>query len=136
VGWASGETLILMGTAVVMIASFFAIERREQGAAGPAPRHLPHPHDHERERRRAADRHVAVLDVLLVSLYMQQVLGYDALKTGVSYLPLGGRDHRRGGDGVGPRHAGTGFKPILVLGMVLTAAAWCGSRRSPRAAPT
>jgi hypothetical protein len=56
-----------------------------------------------------------------VSLYMQQVLGYDALKTGVSYLPLAGGIIVSAGmaSGLVTRF---GFKPILVLGMVLTAA--------------
>ena len=35
-----------------------------------------------------ADRHVAVRMFFFISLYMQQVLGYSALKTGVAYLPL------------------------------------------------
>jgi MFS family permease len=56
-----------------------------------------------------------------VSLYMQQVLGYDALKAGLAYLPLA----------VGIIvSAGTasqlvtriGFKPVFVAGLVLTAA--------------
>ena len=32
-----------------------------------------------------------------VSLYMQQVLGYDALKAGVCLPAAGGRDHHLGG---------------------------------------
>ena len=40
-----------------------------------------------------------------VSLYMQQVLGYDALKAGLAYLPLAVRDHRLGRRGLGARDA-------------------------------
>src|SRR3954447_8520162 len=51
---------------------------------------------------------------------MQQVLGYDALKAGLSYLPLAG------GIIVSAGMASAlvtrfGFKPVLLLGMVLTA---------------
>src|SRR4051812_50010181 len=55
-----------------------------------------------------------------VSLDMQQVLGYDALKAGTSYLPLAGGIIVSAGmaSGLVTRF---GFKPILVLGMVLTA---------------
>ena len=31
-----------------------------------------------------------------ISLYLQQVLGYDALEAGLAYLPLAVGDHRRG----------------------------------------
>ena len=55
-----------------------------------------------------------------ISLYMQQVLGYDALKAGLAYLPLAV------GIIVSAGLASTlitrfGVKPVLVLGMVLTA---------------
>jgi Na+/melibiose symporter-like transporter len=55
-----------------------------------------------------------------VSLYMQQVLGWDALKSGISYLPLAGGIIVSAGlaSGLVTRF---GFKPILVAGMVLTA---------------
>jgi Na+/melibiose symporter-like transporter len=55
-----------------------------------------------------------------VSLYMQYVLGYDALKAGISYLPLAG------GIIVSAGVASSlvtrfGFKPVLVVGLLLTA---------------
>jgi EmrB/QacA subfamily drug resistance transporter len=120
VGWGSGETLILMGTAVVMIASFFAIERRSKAPLVPLPGIF-------RIRTITSVNVVALLIAMslfsmffFVSLYMQQVLGYDALKTGVSYLPLAGGIIVAAGmaSGLVTRY---GFKPILVLGMVLTA---------------
>ena len=40
-----------------------------------------------------------------VSLYMQQVLGYEPLKAGLAYLPLAQHDHRVRRRGVGARHA-------------------------------
>jgi hypothetical protein len=55
-----------------------------------------------------------------ISLYMQQVLGYSAIKSGLSYLPLAG------GIIVSAGIASSlvtkfGFKPILITGLVLTA---------------
>ena len=41
-----------------------------------------------------------------ISLYLQQVLGYDALKAGFAYLPLALSDHRLGRRRVAARHAG------------------------------
>ena len=40
-----------------------------------------------------------------ISLYMQQVLGYEPLKAGLAYLPLAGADHRVGGRGIAARDA-------------------------------
>ena len=55
-----------------------------------------------------------------ISLYMQQVLGYDALKTGVAYLPLAGGIIVSAGI-ASALVTRFGFKPVLVLGMMLTA---------------
>jgi predicted MFS family arabinose efflux permease len=55
-----------------------------------------------------------------ISLYMQQVLGYDALKAGVSYLPLAFGIIVSAGlaSGLTTRF---GFKPVLITGLILTA---------------
>ncbi len=55
-----------------------------------------------------------------ISLYMQQVLGYDALKAGLSYLPLAGGIIVSAGlaSGLTTRF---GFKPVLIAGLLLTA---------------
>ena len=57
-----------------------------------------------------------------ISLYMQQVLGFSALEAGPGLPAAGGRDHHHG-----RRHrAGLvtrfGFKPVLVTGLIVTAA--------------
>jgi sugar phosphate permease len=56
-----------------------------------------------------------------ISLYMQQVLGYDALKAGLSYLPLAGGIIVSAGlaSGLTTRF---GFKPVLIAGLLFTAA--------------
>jgi EmrB/QacA subfamily drug resistance transporter len=119
-GWGSVETLVLMAAAVVLIGSFYAIERRSKAPLVPFPGIFRH-------RTITSTNLVALLIAMslfsmffFVSLYMQQVLGYDALKAGVSYLPLAGGIIISAGmaSGLVTRF---GFKPILVLGMVLTA---------------
>ena len=119
-GWASTETFVLMGAAVVLIASFYFIERRSKAPLVPFPGIF-------RIRTITSVNLVGLLIAMslfsmffFVSLYMQQVLGYDALKAGISYLPLAGGIIVSAGmaSGLVTRF---GFKPILVLGMVLTA---------------
>jgi EmrB/QacA subfamily drug resistance transporter len=119
-GWGSAETLILMATAVVLIGSFYLIERSSKAPLVPFPGIF-------RIRTITSVNLVGLLIAMslfsmffFVSLYMQQVLGYDALKAGISYLPLAGGIIISAGmaSGLVTRF---GFKPILVLGMVLTA---------------
>jgi EmrB/QacA subfamily drug resistance transporter len=86
-GWTSGRTLAGFGIAAVLIAAFILIERRHRDPLVPL--------------RIFSNRSLAAADatMLLVAaalfgvfffctLYLQQVLGYSALKTGVAYLPL------------------------------------------------
>ena len=55
-----------------------------------------------------------------ISLYMQQVLGYSAIKSGLSYLPLAGGIIVSAGI-ASALVTKIGFKPVLVTGLVLTA---------------
>jgi EmrB/QacA subfamily drug resistance transporter len=55
-----------------------------------------------------------------LSLYMQQVLGYDALKTGVSYLPLAVMIIVSAGV-ASQLTTRVGFKPVLIAGMLMLA---------------
>jgi EmrB/QacA subfamily drug resistance transporter len=86
-GWTSGRTLAGFAIAAVLIALFIRIERRHADPLVPL--------------RIFSNRSLAAADAtfLLVAaalfgvfffctLYLQQVLGYSALKTGVAYLPL------------------------------------------------
>ena len=52
-----------------------------------------------------------------ISLYLQQMLHYDALKAGFAYLPLAVDDHHLGGVGFADGHR-VGFKPTLITGML------------------
>jgi EmrB/QacA subfamily drug resistance transporter len=88
-GWLAGETLAFFGTALVMLASFVVWELR-------------HPEPLMRlgifQIRTVSGANVAgfILGTalfamfLMLTLYMQQVLGYSAMKTGVAYLAVAG----------------------------------------------
>ena len=86
-GWGSGRTLGGFAAAALLIAAFVLIERRHQNPLVPL--------------RIFSNRSLAAADVTMLlvgaalfgvfffcTLYLQQVLGYDALKTGLAYLPL------------------------------------------------
>ena len=85
-GWASGRTLAGFATAIVLIAGFVFIERRHENPLVPL--------------RIFSNRSLAASDATMLvvaaalfgvfffcTLYLQQVLGYNALRTGVAYLP-------------------------------------------------
>ena len=120
-GWTSAQTLGLSGVALALIAAFVAIERRTKAPLVPFPGIF-------RIRTISGINVAAVLIAaalfamfFFVSLYMQQVLGYDALKAGISYLPLAV------GIIVSAGVASTlttrfGFKPTLIAGLIITAA--------------
>ena len=56
-----------------------------------------------------------------ISLYMQNVLGFSPLTTGLAYLPLAGGIIVAAG-GAAPLVTRFGFKPVLVSGLIITAA--------------
>jgi EmrB/QacA subfamily drug resistance transporter len=86
-GWTSGRTIGGFVVAAVLIAAFLIIERRQKDPLVPL--------------RIFSNRNLAAADAALLvtvaalfgmffflTLYMQQVLGFSALKTGVAYMPL------------------------------------------------
>jgi EmrB/QacA subfamily drug resistance transporter len=118
-GWLSGQTLGLGAVALALIAAFAAIELRSKAPLVPFSIF---------RRRTIVGTNVVGLLLAMslfsmfffISLYMQQVLGYSAIKAGLSYLPLAGGIIVSAGfaSGLVTRF---GFKPVLVAGMVLTA---------------
>lgn len=85
-GWASAETLGLLGTAIVLLIAFLAIESRVEAPLMPLGLFRL--------------RNVAVANVVgvfwaaamfawffLSALYMQLVLGYEPMKIGIAFLP-------------------------------------------------
>ena len=119
-GWGSTQTIGLLALALALIAAFVAIERTTRAPLVPFPGIF-------RLRTITGINLTAVFIAMalfsmffFVSLYMQYVLGYDALEAGLAYLPLA--------VGIivsaGVASALTtrfGFKPVLIAGLLLTA---------------
>jgi EmrB/QacA subfamily drug resistance transporter len=123
-GWASGQTLGLAAAALALLAAFVVIELRSSAPLVDFGIF--------RKRTLTATNAVALLVAaalfamfFFVSLYMQQVLGYDALKAGLAYLPLAVGIIVSAGM-ASQLVTKIGFKPVFVTGLVLTAAglAW------------
>ena len=86
-GWTSGQTLGLGAVALALLAAFVAVELRSKAPLVPFTIF--------RKRTISGTNVVALLVAMalfsmffFVSLYMQMVLGYDALEAGLAYLPL------------------------------------------------
>jgi EmrB/QacA subfamily drug resistance transporter len=120
-GWGSTQTLGLGALALVLIAAFVGIELRTKAPLVPFPGIF--------RVRTITGVNITALFVAMslfsmfffVSLYMQDVLGYDALKAGLSYLPLAGGIIVSAGV-ASALVTRFGFKPVLVAGLLLTAA--------------
>jgi EmrB/QacA subfamily drug resistance transporter len=120
-GWTSAQTLGLGALAVALLAAFVAIERRTPSPLVPFPGIF--------RLRTITGINITALFVAMalfamfffVSLYMQQVLGYDALKAGLSYLPLALGIIVSAG-AASQLVTRFGVKPVLVSGLLLTAA--------------
>jgi EmrB/QacA subfamily drug resistance transporter len=118
-GWGSVQTIGLLAAAAVLLVSFLVIESRTRGPLLPLAIF--------RLRTLSASNGVGLLIGMslfsmffFLSLYMQQVLGYDAMKAGLSYLPLALMIIVAAG-GASNLATRFGFKPILMAGMLLVA---------------
>ena len=115
-GWESTQTIVLGIASAVVLAAFMAWERRRQAPLVPFSIF-----------RLQTLRGANVVSLLVamslfsmfffISLYMQQVLGYDALKAGLSYLPLAGTIIISAGV-ASALVTRIGFKITLIVGMV------------------
>ena len=120
-GWASAQTIGLGLLSFALIGAFYFIERRSKAPLMPFPGIF-------RIRTITGINVSAVLIAaalfsmfFFISLYMQQVLGYSALEAGLAYLPLAGGIIVAAG-GSAPLVTRFGFKPVLVTGLLVTAA--------------
>jgi len=120
-GWGSGETIGLGALAIALLAAFVVIERRN---AQPLV-----PFSIFRLQTLRGSNIVALLIGMslfsmffFISLYMQQILGYDALKAGFAYLPLAIGIIVSAGV-ASQLVTRIGFKPTLIAGMGLITAA-------------
>jgi EmrB/QacA subfamily drug resistance transporter len=119
-GWLSAETLGVFGASLVLLAGFVAWELR-------------HPEPLMRfgilQTRTVSGANVAGFIMgtalfsmfLMLTLYMQQVLGYSAMKTGVAYLAVAGTAIVWSGV-AGQLVTRVGVKPVLVAGMAMLTA--------------
>ena len=119
-GWGSGQTIGLLAGAVALLAAFVAIELR---SASPLM-----PFSIFRIRTLTGANVVGILTgaslfsmFFFISLYMQNVLGYSAIKAGLSYLPLALSIIIAAGV-ASTLVTRVGYKPILAAGMALIAA--------------
>jgi len=119
-GWGSTRTLSELGGALLLLCAFLAIELRQRAPLMPFSIF--------RVRTVRGANAVALLIGMslfsmffFVSLYMQQVLHYSALRAGLSYLPLSvGIILSAGLASFGVTRIG--FKPVLLTGMLFVAA--------------
>jgi EmrB/QacA subfamily drug resistance transporter len=114
-GWTSAETISVFAGSLVLLGAFVAWELR-------------HPEPLMRfgilQTRTVSGANVAGFIMgtalfsmfLMLTLYMQQVLGYSAMKTGVSYLAVAGTAIIWSGV-AGQLVTRVGVKPVLVVGM-------------------
>jgi EmrB/QacA subfamily drug resistance transporter len=123
-GWGSAATLACLAGAAALLAAFLAVETRHRAPLVPLGVF--------RLRNLSGGNAVSLMlggvmftTFFFVTLYMQQVLGFSPLETGVAYLPLALSVIVASGIASGLM-ARLGFKPLLVGGMVLLAAglAW------------
>lgn len=116
-GWGSGQTLGLLALSAVLLAAFVVVERRSKSPLVPFRIF---------ENRTLTGANVTGLLVgaslfsmfFYISLYMQQTLGYDALKAGVAYLPLALTIIVAAGV-ASALVTKIGFKPVLLGGLAL-----------------
>ncbi|HEY2141506.1 MAG TPA: MFS transporter [Solirubrobacteraceae bacterium] len=120
VGWGSTATLTKIGGAVVLLVVFLAIESRRRAPLMPFS-------IFRLRTLRGADIVALLVGMSLfsmfffISLYMQEVLHFSALRAGLSYLPLAvGIIVSAGGASVAVTRFG--FKPVLFVGLLFIAA--------------
>ncbi len=130
VGWASAQTVILLAVAASLMGLFVAVETRTRVPLVPLGIFRSH--------------NLTVSNVVMVlivaglfgwfffsALYLQRVLGYGSLQTGLAFLPatlvLGALSYSAAAKVVNR----FGIKPMLVIGMALLAASLMLFARAP-----
>ena len=118
-GWASAKTLGTLAVAFVLIVLFVVIERRTKSALVPLSIF--------RNRSLSVSNMVSLAlgasifsMFYFLSLYMQQVLGYSALRTGVGYLAIAGSIIVAAG-AAQSLVAKFGVRLVMTMGMALAA---------------
>jgi EmrB/QacA subfamily drug resistance transporter len=120
-GWGSARTIGLGAVALALLAAFVVIERRSREPLVPFS-------IFRLQTLRGSNIVALLIGMSLfsmfffISLYMQQILGYDALKAGLAYLPLAVSIIISAGV-ASQMVTRMGFKPTLITGMLLIAVA-------------
>jgi EmrB/QacA subfamily drug resistance transporter len=130
-GWTSTQTLVLGAVSILLLAAFAGVESRS--------RHPLVPFSIFRLRSLRGSNVVGLLIGMslfsmffFISLYLQQVLGYSALKAGLAYLPLALSIIVSAGV-ASQLVTRLGFKPTLIIGLLFIAAGlvWFGQVSAP-----
>ncbi len=119
-GWTSTQTIVLIVLALALIGTFIAIEARAKLPLMPLSTF---------KLRTLRGANVVGLLVgmslfsmfFFISLYLQQSLGYSAIKTGLAYLPLSIAIILSAG-AASQLVTKVGFKPVLTFGLLMVAA--------------
>jgi predicted MFS family arabinose efflux permease len=119
IGWGATATIARLAGALLLLVLFIAIERRQRAPLMPLS-------IFRLRTLRGADTVALLVGMSLfsmfffISLYMQQVLHFSPLKTGVCYLPLAvGIIISAGGASAAVTRFG--FKPVLFTGLLFVA---------------
>ena len=118
-GWASPRTISVLVASALLVGAFVLVERRATAPLVPLAIF--------RNRSLSVSNVVALIlgasifsMFYFLSLYMQQVLGYSALKTGIGYLSIAGAIIVAAG-AAQALVAKVGIRAVLVTGMLLAA---------------
>ncbi|MBO0744708.1 MAG: MFS transporter [Candidatus Dormibacteraeota bacterium] len=118
-GWTSAQTLGLLALALLLGVLFVVVESRVSQPLVPLSI-FRGPNVRSSNLTMVLMGAVVVGTFFILSLYLQQILGYDALKAGLVELPLAGLLVIVAGV-AGPASARFGTKPVLLLGLALLA---------------
>jgi len=119
-GWGSARTIGVLAGAAIVLAAFVANERRQRAPLAPLSIFRINGLGFSNVTQLVAFAGFLAL-FFYVTLYMQNILGYSAVQTGLAYLPLCGIAVV--GAGISSQLLGrVGTRPVIVVGAVIGAA--------------
>src|SRR2546421_6810561 len=119
-GWGSARTIGVLAGAAIALAAFVANERRQRAPLAPLSIFRINGLGFSNVTQLVAFAGFLAL-FFYVTLYMQNILGYSAVQTGLAYLPLCGIAVV--GAGISSQLLGrVGTRPVIVVGAVIGAA--------------
>jgi EmrB/QacA subfamily drug resistance transporter len=128
-GWSSAQTIGVLAGAAVLLAAFVVNERRHPAPLAPLSIFRINGLGYSNVTQLVAFAGFLAL-FFYVTLYMQNVLGYSALQTGLAYLPLCGIAVV--GAGISSQLIGrVGTRPVIVVGALIGAGGLYSLSRIP-----